>query len=120
MRAKEFITERTTKPLRKSAQASTPGLRKNTHLDNNNNPYLAYRFGVALAGSPTQTMDQKGPLGSNFITTDYTDVEAEIRQGAERIMGVSSEEVSTKGSTEMATVNSVSPVAKSKKNKYGI
>lgn len=120
MRAKEFINETTTKPLRKSAKASISGLRKNPSLDNNNNPYLAYRMGIAMAGSPEETMYQKGPLGSSFVTTDYTDADTEIRRGAEKIMGVSSQEVTGKGSAETDTVNNQSIVAKQKKNKYGV
>lgn len=120
MRAKEFIVERSTKPLRKSAKASISGLRKNSTLDNNNHPYLAYRMGVAMAGSPDFPMDQNGPLGSSFITADYTDADAEIRKGAERIMGVQSQEVSGKGSAEMDLVNTQAIVASPKKNKYGV
>lgn len=119
MRANEFINE-STKQLRKSAKASISGLRKNNALDNNNHPYLAYRFGVALAGSPDETMDQYGPLGSAFITADYTEVDADIRKGAEKIMGVKSSEVTGPGSVETNTINTQSPVAKTKKNKYGV
>lgn len=119
MRANEFINE-STKQLRKSAKASISGLRKNNALDNNNHPYLAYRFGVALAGSPDETMDQHGPLGSAFITADYTEADAEIRKGAERVMGVKSSEVTGPGSVEANTINTQSTVAKPKKNKYGV
>lgn len=119
MRAKEFITE-TTKALRKSAKASISGLRKNKHLDNNNNPYLAYRMGVAMAGAPDETMDQYGPLGSNFITVDYSDGDSKIRQAAEKIMGVPSQEVTGRGSDETDTVSTRSPVASPKKNRYGV
>jgi hypothetical protein len=121
MRAKEFINEeKTTKPLRKSAKASISGLRKNPSLDNNNNPYLAYRMGIAMAGSPDRSMYQKGPMGSNFVTTDYSEADTEIRKGAEKIMGVKSQEVTGKGSAETDLVNSQSVVATPKRNKYGV
>ena len=120
MRAKEFIVERSSKPLRKSAKASISGLRKNAALDNNNHPYLAYRMGIAMAGSPDYPMDQSGPLGSSFVTTDYTDADTAIRKGAEKVMGVQSQEVSGKGSAEMDLVNTQAIVAKPKKNKYGV
>lgn len=120
MRAKEFIVERSHKPLRKSAKASISGLRKNTDLNNNNNPYLAYRMGIAMAGSPDSTMDQESSMGSNFITTDYTEADTLIRKGAERAMGVGSQEVTAKGSAEMDLVNSQAIVASPKKNKYGV
>lgn len=120
MRVKEIITERSTKPLRKSAKASISGLRKNSALDNNNHPYLAYRMGVAMAGSPDETMDQNGPLGSSFVTLDYTDADTEIRKGAEKIMGVKSQAVTEKGSVEADYINSQSITATPKKNKYGV
>lgn len=124
MRAKEFIVEKAdTKPIRKSVKQSISGLRKNTALDNNNHPYLAYRFGVALAGAPDNDDDMyaNGPLGSNFITADYTEGETEIRKAAEKRMGVKSQEVSGKGSAELEKViNKTSPVAKPKRNKYGV
>jgi hypothetical protein len=120
MRAKEFIVERSAKPLRKSAKASISGLRKNNALDNNNHPYLAYRMGIAMAGSPDYPMEQEGPLGSSFVTTDYTEADTLIRKGAERVMGVSSSEVTGKGSAEMDLVNSQAVVANPKRNKYGV
>lgn len=120
MRAKEFIVERASKPLRKSAKASISGLRKNPALDNNNHPYLAYRMGIAMAGSPDYPMDKSGPLGSSFVTTDYTEADTKIRNGAEKIMGVRSSEVTGKGSVEMDLVNRQSVVAKPKRNKYGV
>jgi len=119
MRAKEFINE-TTKPLRKSAKASISSLRKNTHLDNNSNPYLAYRMGVAMAGSPGSTMDQHGPLGSNFVTVDYTEGDAAIRRSAEKLMGVPSQEVTGKGSEEIDNIYTQSTVAAVKRNRYGV
>lgn len=118
MRAKEFIVER--KALRKSVKASVSGLRKNSSLDNNNHPYLAYRMGVAMAGSPDYSMDPDGQFGSNFLTTDYTDADTAIRAGAERIMGVKSQEMTKKGSSEIDTINTQAVVAKPKKNKYGV
>lgn len=119
MRAKEFINETTT-PLRKSVKAGINSLRKNTYLDNNNNPYLAYRMGVAMAGSPESTMNQEGPLGSNFVTLDYTEGEAEIRRSAEKLMGTPSQAVTGKGSEETLNVNTLSTVAKIKRNRYGV
>jgi hypothetical protein len=119
VRAKEFIHETTT-PLRKSVKAGISGLRKNTYLDNNNNPYLAYRMGIAMAGSPGSTMDQEGPLGSNFITVDYTEGDAAIRQDAEKLMGAPSQEVTGKGSKEIDNINTQSTVAAVKRNRYGV
>jgi|688.fasta_scaffold1446609_1 hypothetical protein len=90
-------------------------------LDNNNNPYHAYRFGVALAGSPSRSMDKEGPIGGNFVTLAYTDGDQEILDGAAKSIGVSSSSLgSSKKSSELDDVHKVSPVANKKRNRYGI
>jgi hypothetical protein len=89
-------------------------------LDNNNNPYLAYRFGVALAGSPSGDIDQRSTIGSNFHMIDYSAADEEIRKGAERVMGIKPSRSTGSGSAELASVNKTSPVSKPKKNKYGV
>ncbi len=122
MRAKEFIPEgRDRKPLRQGVKQSMSNLTSYDQLDNNNAPYLAYRFGIALAGSPTEDMDKKGPIGSDFVMADYTEAETEIRKGAERQMGITPSRSTGKGSEEVhKLVNKVSPVAAVKRNRYGV
>lgn len=124
MRAREFVSEATKarEPFRKSFTQASPNHTSYDYLDNNNHPYLAYRFGVALATSPNQDMKPEGPFGSDFSLIDYTDADAEIRKGAEKIMGVSPSRSTGKGSEELSNgvINKSSPVAKPKKNKYGV
>ena len=123
MRAKEFIPEgRDRKELRKGVAQSMSNLTVYDQLDNNNNPYLAYRFGIALAGSPHVDMDKRGAIGSDFVMADYTDADTEIRLGAERVMGVRSTKSTGKGSEELddSIINKVSPTAKPKRNRYGV
>lgn len=121
MRAKEFINEGS-KPLRKSVKQSLPNLTSPDSLDNNNRPYMAYRFGVALAAAPDpDNMYEKGPLGSNFNMVDYTEADEEIRKAAAKKMGIKFNKGTGKGSAELENViNKTSPVAKPKRNKYGI
>ena len=122
MRASEFINE-SKKPLRKSVKQSMPNLTTAPKLDNNNQPYLAYRFGVALAPSPNDTgMYTNGPLGSKFTMIDFTDCDADIRKAAAKKMGIKFDKGTGKGSEELDSdvINKVSPVAKPKRNKYGI
>lgn len=120
MRAHEFINEASGRePLRKGlSQASN--MTSYDSLDNNNKPYLAYRFGVALAISPRGDMHQYGPIGSNFNMVDYSDADTKIRQAAEKMMGIKSSRNTGKGSEELPNVNTTSPVAPKKKNKYGV
>lgn len=121
MKIHDIVVEgRNRKPLRRSARLALPNLTQYDILDNNSNPYLAYRFGVAMATSPEGDMDKKGPIGSNFNTIDYSDADAEIRRGAEKIMGIKSSRSTGKGSEEMSQINKNSPIPAKKPNKYGI
>ena len=121
MRANEFMFESAKKKkLRKSARAAIPGMRIIPALNNNNDPYLAYRFGVALAASPNGDMDKTTDIGSNFTMIDYSDADGNIRNHAEKIMGVKSKKETSNGSSELDVINKASPVAKKKINKYGI
>ena len=123
MRAKEFIPEgRDRKELRKGVAQSMSNLTIYDQLDNNNNPYLAYRFGIALAGSPNEDMDKRGAIGSDFVMADYTDADTVIRKGAEKVMGVRSTKSTGKGSQELdgKIINKTSVVAQPKLNKYGV
>jgi hypothetical protein len=118
MRAKEFITE--TENLRRSAEAAIPDAHLYPALDNSS-PYSSYRYGIALAVSPDNHMDQNGPTQSKMVTLAYTDGDAEIINKANKIMGVKSKALSSKKSHESSTVdNNNSPVATPKRNKYGV
>ena len=122
MRAKEFIEE-SKKPLRKSVRQSMPNLTTSSTLDNNNHPYLAYRFGVALAASPdTESVYAEGPLGSDFMMVDFSDGDREIRKAAAKKMGIKFDQGTGRGSEELSDkiINKTSPVAQPKKNKYGV
>lgn len=122
MRASEFINE-DRKPLRKSVTQSMSNLTASEKLDNNNHPYLAYRFGIALAASPDlEGFYDEGPLGSSFTMADYTEAEEEIRRAAAKRMGIKFDRTTGKGSEELpdSIINKVSPVAKPKRNKYGV
>lgn len=118
MRAKEFIDE-STKPLRKSVKSSLPSGRIHPSLDNSN-PYHSYRYGIALATSPDDDMYTDGPYGSKLMTVGYTEADREIIKRADKIMGVKSSALSSNDSSEIDTINTTSPVAKPKKNKYGV
>jgi hypothetical protein len=89
-------------------------------LDNNANPYLAYRFGMELAGSPDVDMPERGPVGSEFTTIGYSDADQKIIDHASKKFGLKRKTHGGKGSVESDTVGKVSPVAKPKRNKYGV
>lgn len=106
--------------FKKNTSQSIPKMAVYDVLDNNNHPYTAYRFGIALAGSPETATNPSGPIGSAFSMIDYSDGDAEIRKGAERSIGVKTSRQTSKGSSELESVNKVSPVASNKRNQHGV
>lgn len=97
--------------LRKSAKQALPNLEIWPDLDNNNHPYLAYRFGVAMAGAPAnQNVAKEGPIGSAFTTIGYTDSDRDITKAAAKVFGVKSKNLSGDSSLELDTTNTRSPV----------
>jgi hypothetical protein len=100
--------------MRKGAQKSTPGMQSWPELNNNNSPYSAYRFGIALAGSPDfdEQMDKHGPIGGDFTTIGYTSADQAILDAAAKKMGVASKQQTSKGSHELDSVTKNSPVRK--------
>jgi hypothetical protein len=105
--------------LRKDSRYSLPNMRIHPDLDNSS-PYKAYRFGIALAGAPAETMDPAGPIGQKMITIGYTEADDQIVQSAEKIMNSKSRQLTSDGSKEVPLVNKQSPIQARKKNKYGV
>jgi hypothetical protein len=108
--------------LRKSSRNATPGMTAWPALNNNNNPYHAYRFGMALAGAPdSTTVTKEGPVGGDFVTMSYTDGDDQILKSAAKQFGISNKSMgSSKKSIELDDVHKASPVANKKRNRYGI
>jgi hypothetical protein len=118
VKIKDIIVEASR--LRRSAEAAIPDAQFYPALDNSS-PYDSYRFGIALAGSPDETMDRHGPTQSKMVTLAYTDGDAEIINKANEIMGVKSKALTSKKSQESSTVDTKSgPVANIKRNRYGV
>lgn len=119
MKIFEIVSESKGK-LRKTTTNSLSNVASYPYLDNNAHPYMAYRFGVALAKSPNDVTEKEGPIGSEFTTIGYSDADQEIIDHTRKEFGFKKRTHSTKGSVENDTVNKVSPTAKPKKNKYGV
>lgn len=117
MKIKEIVAEA---KLRKGARRAIPDLESYPKLDNNNNPYLAYRFGMELAGSPDVDVDEQGGFGSEFATIAYSDADREIIDHAKKKFGIPTKKQSNKKSLELDKIGITSPVANRKKNKYGV
>ena len=114
MRAREFIVERSF-PERKSATMQGtkvyPGMPSA-------NPYEIYRFGMAMANH--EMKDANGPTDNFAVISPYAKEEDAIVQAAERKTGQKGQLVADEKSHEPNSTNTVSPVAKPKKNKYGV
>jgi hypothetical protein len=117
MKINEVVNEA---KLRKGTSNSLPNIQSYPKLDNNANPYLAYRFGMELAGSPGVDTEQRGPIGSEFTTIGYSDADQEIIDHASKKFGLKRKTHGGKGSVELDNINTASPVAKPKRNKYGV
>lgn len=114
MRAKEFITERKFPERKSSTMAATYAFPTMPSA----NPYLAYRFGMAMAD---HTIDHaEGPTKQNAVIVAYTPEEEEIIRAGERQTGHKGLLVADKKSHEPKDTGNESPVAKPKRNKYGV
>ena len=121
MKINEIITEEIKRgKLRKGTRYAVSDIQSYPYLDNNSHPYVAYRFGVALATSPNDVVDPLGPIGSEFTTFGYSSADQEIINHARKEFGLKTRTHSTTGSEELEKINVISPVAKPKRNKYGV
>ena len=129
MRAKEFINEGIRGregSLIDDVASALPATFAIPSLQNQD-PYLQYRFGIALAkakGSSTHDIppfEAESAWGENAIIVAY-DPESEkmIDQALKDVGAGSKRLISTPKSEEGKTVQTVSPVARPKKNRYGI
>ena len=114
MRAKEFIIERSfpkgsNEPLKATyAFPSMPS----------SNAYAAYRFGMAMADHTINYAD--GPTANSAVIVAYTPEEEAIIKAGIKQTGHNGILIADKASHESSSINNTSPVAKPKKNKYGV
>ncbi len=125
MRAKEFIIEVTQKKITKRQDQSTKGLHTYGDIERWNSDYVAYRLGMAVActdGEITPEMSAKSWIGKSKSAHPYTPEEAEMLKMAYKVVGAKYQDLNNGDmeSRELDTTNKQSPVAKSKKNRYGV
>jgi hypothetical protein len=114
MRAREFIVERQM-PERKSA---TMPFSKHFPQMPSSDPYLAYRFGMAMADHTINYAE--GPAEQHAVIVAYTPEEEDIIKGGESQTGHKGKMLSDRKSREPDSTNKMSIVAKKKTNKYGV
>ncbi len=117
MRAKEFIVE-VEKKLSKTLRNAGPYAKQYDDIDQY---YGMYRFGIAMAKSPDDPGYSEGPAKDIPAVWMYSSGEEEIVNRAEKNQGIKGRVIIQKGpSEENKSINTVSPVATPKKNKYGV
>jgi hypothetical protein len=80
----------------------------------NTNTYMQMRYGIALAAAAASGGDefeQESVWAENIGLVSYTDEELKQIKAADKLMGVTSVEVTKKGSQEHTDVSTTSPVA---------
>lgn len=114
MRANEFVSESKEysgrSGMRKEWDAAIPDGHIYPDLDNSSG-YMAYRFGLAVAGLPNQKMEVAGPQGLKMVTIGYTPADEEILDAAAGLVGTPKVRLTSKGSRELEDTNKTSPVS---------
>ena len=132
MRAREFIIESgRTGSITQDVGRALPGAFKIPALKNQD-PYLQYRFGVALAAAKgakdraeegDQSFEPKSAWGENEIIISYDPTVDSVIDDALRMVGLTPNDkqlISTPSSEEANDVPKNSPVPAKRKNKYGV
>jgi hypothetical protein len=125
MRLRELINERKQGKLTKRQKEATRGVSIYSDAEKWNSDYVAFKLGQAMAGTDGKTVpdiDAKSWIGKSKSIHPYTEVENDMFKQASKAVGAKYTDLN-KGdmrSLELKTTNTVSPIAKPKKNKYGI
>ena len=114
VRAREFIIEREMS----HRKSSTMPLSLHFPDMPSSDPYLAYRFGMAMADHTIKYAE--GPASNSAVIVAYTAEEEEIIRGGETQTGHRGKMLTDRGSQEPNNTHKISPVAKIKPNRYGV
>ncbi len=118
MKILEVINEAAEKKLSKSSREAAPHAKQFTGIDQY---YQMYRLGIAMAGEPEKSAPKEGPAKDVPAVWMYTDADEEIVNRAAKNQGITGKTLVAKGpSSELKSINTVSPVSQPKRNKYGV
>lgn len=119
MRAREFISEQAHGSLQSGVAEALPSTFIIPGLPNQNS-YVQYRYGVALAGAGakealeqegSETFHKESPWGDGMIIVAYDESEVDLMKKALAMMNVGgAKQLSTAKSEESPTTGKVSPV----------
>ena len=112
----EKVSARTGDPL--------PGVFVQQQL-RNTDPYMQYRMGIAVASARAHAngdvdFDQESAFGENLVQVMFAPEDEETIVLASKMMGVTPTKITDNASHEPTSTNSQSPVAKPKKNRWGV
>jgi len=82
--------------------------------------YPMYRMGIHLAGSPNNQPNEAGPFKNEMVFTTFTDAEEKMLKHSAKEMGVKLKTISGNKSKEPTDTNTASPVANTKRNRFGV
>lgn len=125
MKILDIISESSKKNISNRQQQATKGLNTYGDSEHISGDYTGYRLGMAVAGSDGKTpldMKAKSWHGKKKTTHPYTKEEQDMLKQAYKAVGATYQDLNhgDMKSRELQDTNSTSPVAKPKKNKYGV
>ena len=125
MKVIDIISEAKQAKISKRQSQSSRGISTYGDSEKMNSDYVAFKLGQAMAGSDGTTpidIDAKSWHGKKKTVHPYTEVENEMFKQAAKAVGADYTDLNhgDMKSKELDTTNKISPVAKIKKNKYGV
>lgn len=119
------LLEASQKKITKRVQQATKGLNTYGDSEHISGDYVGYRLGLAVAGANGKDpidMKAKSWIGKKKSTHPYTKEEQDMLKQAYKAVGASYHDLNNGDleSKELDSTHRVSPVAKPKRNKYGI
>jgi len=125
MKVIDIISESKQAHISKRQSQASRGISIYSDAERANSDYEAFKLGQAMAGSDGTTplnIDAKSWHGKKKTVHPYTEIENEMFVQAAKAVGADYKDLNhgDMKSKELDTTNKISPVAKIKKNKYGV
>ena len=125
MKVIDIISEAKQAKISKRQSQSSRGISIYGDAEKASGDYVAFKLGQAMAGSDGTTpikIDAKSWHGKKKTVHPYTEIENEMFKQAAKAVGADYKDLNhgDMKSRELDTTNKISPVAKIKKNKYGV
>jgi hypothetical protein len=125
MKVTEIISEAKQAKITKRQSQSSRGISTYSDAERANSDYVAFKLGQAMASTDGKTVpeiDAKSWYGKKKTVHPYTAIENEMFKKAAKAVGAKYDDVNhgDMRSLELDSIQKTSPVAKPKRNKYGV